>query len=99
MITRPDDCSQLGIAEVLTYAADVADRQRTVERAKRAAWSACHANRDLIGPVFGAWQRSEDVTYLYDLGGVLSRRYRRSTPADIAESLRRAAAMVRGGAQ
>jgi hypothetical protein len=85
----------LTVAEVLTKAAEVAASQRTAERAKRAAWSACHVERDLIGPVFEAWQRSEDVTYLYDLGTVLSRRYRRGTPADIAESLRKAA----GGAR
>lgn len=79
------------IAEVLTAAAGKAGQQPTVRKAIQAGWSACHADRDLIGEVFDAWRRAEEVTYMYDLGPVLHRRYRRASPADIAESLRKAA--------
>jgi hypothetical protein len=79
-------------AQVLARAAEAAASQPTVRRAIRSAWSACHASHDLTGAVFAAWQHAEDITCLYDLGPVLHRRYRRGAPADIAASLRKAAA-------
>jgi hypothetical protein len=80
------------VAIVLGYAAAKAERAPTLELAIRAGWAACHVDRDLIGPVFAAWNASEgrsgDVP---ELGGVLRRRYRKQGPEAIAASLRRAA--------
>jgi hypothetical protein len=78
------------VAAVLSAAADAAERQPTLAKAVPAAWSACHRDRGRIGEVFAAWCRAERYRYhASGLGGVLRRRY--TTPAEIAQSLRRAA--------
>lgn len=80
----------MSAAEILAAAAEVAARQPTLDKAVRAGWSACHADRDLIGDVFAAWARSEELaSHPSDLGRLLRHRY--ATPQEIADSLRRAA--------
>lgn len=81
------------VAGILTAAADRAEAQPTVRKAIAAGWSALHADRELISEAFRAWARAEDYSGdIPALGGVLDRRYRKATAADVAGSLRRAAA-------
>jgi hypothetical protein len=80
------------VAEVLTAAAERAERAPTTVKAVAAGWSGCHADRELIGEVFRQWVHSEDYGGpIPDFGEVLRRRYRKEGPTAIAASLRRAA--------
>lgn len=84
------------VAAILRAAADLAGAQKTLDAAVRLGWSACHADREMIRPVFEAWRDSEEAADdISALGGTLRRRY--ETPADIAGSLKRAAEFAEAG--
>jgi hypothetical protein len=82
---------RLSVAEILTRAAEAAGRAPGLREAAEAAWSACRADPGQLADVQGAWMAVEAVSpHLPVLIRQLSRRY--ATPAEVATSLRYAAA-------
>lgn len=94
-----ESITRLAPRGVLLAAALSAECALSVRKAIDAAWMSMHISGDpiVMRDAFHAWSASEGMvkfTCGYDvsgLGEILRRRYKKATPAAIANSLRRAA--------